>query len=573
MTPVNRNLVIPPSAQQPGTSSAPPAQGDANTRDVAPAQHPQGTGNTVMVVPPSRQGRDSFVNDAATGPVPPPGRPPVLTQHGGAVLDHPQIANIYVGDYWKTGQGAADKTRNDAYAQEFGTSKMMGIAAEYGAGATSFAGSTITSGASPTKFTETDVQNMVKQQLQLGTLPKGAQSIYTVVLPPNTVLDAGGGVTSLNGLGGFHGSVAGPDGQPIYYSVIAYSQGRNGIDFTGNPQDNVGITESHEWMEAMTDPDVNSTIPGRGLGWYDDVDNGEIGDLAISQLPLSQTWQRDENGFATQLEWSTRDGAYEIAPKNQPPPPPPPDGKEIKASAAPNAAIADNSTVTSKVHFDDDLDVQKLTANLDILHTFRGDLVVSLTSPSGKSVNISNREGGGADNIIGNFDLSSQFAGEKTQGDWTLTVKDQAGGDVGTLKDWGLDIIGKGGTPPPPAPDTATGSVTPKLPIPDLKTVTSPIVIDKDLDLSKVSVGLDISHTFRGDLVVQLQSPSGKTVDISNRSGGSADDLKGTFDLSQSFAGESSKGTWNLIVSDAAAQDTGTLNAWSLNLAGAPPAQ
>ncbi len=54
-------------------------------------------------------------------------------------------------------------------------------------------------------------------------------------------------------------------------------------------------------------------------------------------------------------------------------------------------------------------------------------------------MDISNRQGGNADDIKGDFDLSKQFAGEAIQGDWTLTVRDAAKRDEGTLNGWTID--------------------------------------------------------------------------------------------------------------------------------------
>lgn len=123
----------------------------------------------------------------------------------------------------------------------------------------------------------------------------------------------------------------------------------------------------------------------------------------------------------------------------------------ITASATPKAPIKDLSTTTSTIHLDNTAQVDKLKLDLDISHTYRGDLVVTLTSPSGKSAVISNRQGGSADDIKGSFDLS-QFAGEPVAGDWKLSVQDAARQDVGTLNGWGLTIQPKTDQPPPPPP-------------------------------------------------------------------------------------------------------------------------
>jgi aminopeptidase YwaD len=128
----------------------------------------------------------------------------------------------------------------------------------------------------------------------------------------------------------------------------------------------------------------------------------------------------------------------------------PASGTPISQSATPRAPIQDNQTVTSTLSFSGDATVDSLKLDLDLQHTYRGDLVVSLTSPSGKSAVISDKQGGSADDLKGSFDLSA-FAGEKAAGTWTLTVKDTARQDTGTLNSWGLTITPKGEQPPPPA--------------------------------------------------------------------------------------------------------------------------
>jgi|GEM_PF-928740 len=132
---------------------------------------------------------------------------------------------------------------------------------------------------------------------------------------------------------------------------------------------------------------------------------------------------------------------------------------DVKVSTTPNAAIKDNATVTSKVKVADDVTVDKLKLSLNISHTYKGDLSVTLTSPSGKSAVVHNRTGGSTDNVKGDFDLSA-FAGEKAKGEWTLTVKDNAKGDSGKLNSWGLAISPKATQPPtePPKPPVPGGT-------------------------------------------------------------------------------------------------------------------
>jgi subtilisin-like proprotein convertase family protein len=128
--------------------------------------------------------------------------------------------------------------------------------------------------------------------------------------------------------------------------------------------------------------------------------------------------------------------------------------KTVRAAATPNLAITDNSKVESTLRIDDEMTLKGGSINVDIPHTYRGDLVVTLTSPSGKSVKLHDRAGGSLDDLKAKFDLAA-FAGESTKGDWKLTVEDTARADVGTLKAWDLELAGtaKGEEPPPPPPE------------------------------------------------------------------------------------------------------------------------
>ncbi|MEU8973624.1 M4 family metallopeptidase [Streptomyces monashensis] len=78
-----------------------------------------------------------------------------------------------------------------------------------------------------------------------------------------------------------------------------------------------------------------------------------------------------------------------------------------------------------------------------------------------------------------------------------------------------------------------------------------------------LQVNVDITHTWRGDLVIDLVGPSGKTYRLKNfSSSDSADNVKATYTVNA--AAETADGTWKLKVQDQASQDTGTLNDWKL---------
>ena len=91
--------------------------------------------------------------------------------------------------------------------------------------------------------------------------------------------------------------------------------------------------------------------------------------------------------------------------------------------------------------------VDKVRVEVEIDHSYRGDLEISLTSPDGTEVKLLNRQGGSQDNVIGTFgdDLQSAeslaaFKGKEMFGAWTLKVRDLAGRDVGVLQNWNLSI-------------------------------------------------------------------------------------------------------------------------------------
>jgi len=103
--------------------------------------------------------------------------------------------------------------------------------------------------------------------------------------------------------------------------------------------------------------------------------------------------------------------------------------------------------------------------------------------------------------------------------------------------------------------------------------VTDETAIGIDAAIEAVEVYIDITHTYIGDLIVELTSPEGTTVRLHNRSGGSAEDLVGWYpaDLDpaeslDAWVGENAQGTWTLLVSDNAGIDTGTLNDWCVRV-------
>ncbi|MGW6455319.1 M28 family metallopeptidase [Streptomyces sp. NPDC055078] len=78
-----------------------------------------------------------------------------------------------------------------------------------------------------------------------------------------------------------------------------------------------------------------------------------------------------------------------------------------------------------------------------------------------------------------------------------------------------------------------------------------------------LSVGVDIRHTWRGDVVIDLIAPDGTAYRLKNSSANdSADHVITTYTVNASA--EPANGAWKLRVQDVAARDTGHINSWKL---------
>ena len=119
------------------------------------------------------------------------------------------------------------------------------------------------------------------------------------------------------------------------------------------------------------------------------------------------------------------------------------------------------------------------------------------------------------------------------------------------------------------SPDSGFGQFThtgtPGLAIPDnAAAISDAITVPGPGTVTSVSVSVDISHTYIGDLVVDLIAPDGTTRTLHDRTGYEADDIDQTY--APDFGGIGIAGDWTLHVRDSAGGDTGTLNGWTLTV-------
>ncbi|WP_339832618.1 proprotein convertase P-domain-containing protein, partial [uncultured Altibacter sp.] len=172
-------------------------------------------------------------------------------------------------------------------------------------------------------------------------------------------------------------------------------------------------------------------------------------------------------------------------------------------SATPGTPITTtgNVTYTNVINVPDNIIVADLNLDLDIAHTWVGDLRITLQGPDGTTVTVLDRPlngtGGCSQNNIDvilddaagspvqgqcvtsasttnpptTWAISgtrtpanplSAFNGKSTLGNWTLSITDLAGGDGGNFRAWAFTVVGSVGFPPMIAcPPNATANTDP----------------------------------------------------------------------------------------------------------------
>lgn len=120
--------------------------------------------------------------------------------------------------------------------------------------------------------------------------------------------------------------------------------------------------------------------------------------------------------------------------------PPPPSPDTVRVENTTSVDIPDNTEagINSTVEVTGGPTIGAASIELDLSHTYVGDLVVTVTH-DGVSHVVWNRQGGSADNLQGTFELPP-FAGTDSNGTWTLNVQDRARIDTGRLNRWTLVI-------------------------------------------------------------------------------------------------------------------------------------
>ena len=127
----------------------------------------------------------------------------------------------------------------------------------------------------------------------------------------------------------------------------------------------------------------------------------------------------------------------------------------------------ENTPITSELEITDDFTIEQdgIQVPVNITHTWRGDVVVDLSSPAGTTVRLKETVGtDGDDNVIETYPITalpaeslSAFEGESTLGTWVLDVSDTQLEDSGQLENWGVTIVSRSSA----SEGTASGASSP----------------------------------------------------------------------------------------------------------------
>ena len=286
---------------------------------------------------------------------------------------------------------------------------------------------------------------------------------------------------------------------------------------------------------------------------------------------------------------------------------------DVDACSTPALAIPDNDPtgVSDVITVAENFAIGDLSILTNITHTWAGDVNIDVTSPSGATINLHDGAAGNSadimttwndagiayDSDVFNGGLTMQaaggsiltaFAADSTAGDWEIFLADGASGDTGTLDEWCVKALAQ----------TVEGCSTPALAIPDNDPtgVTDVINLVDDLGIADVQVSTSITHTWAGDVNIDVTSPAGTTLNLHDGAAGNSADILTTWSdagiaydsdvfnggltmqaaggsLAATFAGESTGGDWELALADTASGDTGTLDEWCVTaqISGEPP--
>lgn len=197
-----------------------------------------------------------------------------------------------------------------------------------------------------------------------------------------------------------------------YQCALLQSDGRRDLE------DNTNQGDSTDLFGTIAGAVLSSTSRPHTREW-----DGRESGLTVSDIAIN-------NGKIT-----FRLGSDGIAPQS------------VTGRKSPNKTIPDNNVegISSTIKITASGIVRRIQVTVDITHTYIGDLLIELFSPTGRRAVLHAQEGGDEDNLAISYDSNrpgelSTLVGQPMQGNWLLRVSDRASRDEGKLRKWSIEL-------------------------------------------------------------------------------------------------------------------------------------
>ncbi|MEU5219149.1 S8 family serine peptidase [Streptomyces sp. NPDC020807] len=213
----------------------------------------------------------------------------------------------------------------------------------------------------------------------------------------------------------------------------------------------------------------------------------------------------------------------------------------------PDPGVAESSIEVTR----DRLAPARLLVEVDVSHSWTGDLDIDLVYPDGATTPL--RRASATDNVGEIYQTYEVDASaHQAKGIWKLRVNDKSAGSSGHIVGWTLHF-----------PWFADWT---ERPIADLGSAESPVVVGSKLGgnaPTNTRVVVDVHHVWRGDLKLELVAPDGRAYLL--RAAAPKD--SGT-EIHETYVVDASasptRGTWKLRATDTAADGAGSIIGWTL---------
>ncbi len=231
------------------------------------------------------------------GFVPAPHAPfPLVTAHGGPVIEHIEIAPVYFGD----DPLIADLESFNTWV--VASSYWKQVTAEYGVSSGTRLPAVHVSSAPTSPISDTQIASWIDARVADGTLPKpSASTVFALFYPPGTTLTNWTG-SSCHSFAGLHETAA--IANPVFTGEVPFILIPRCSYSPGDELEIATDVASHEYLETATNP-FDFTNPG----WIMDNASGPLeawGILsgpAVADLCLNQSYDEVE-GYSVQDIWS-----------------------------------------------------------------------------------------------------------------------------------------------------------------------------------------------------------------------------------------------------------------------------